>query len=230
MTAAVAVPTKEKYRIDFLKAHTTYKNAAGVKVPGVTTVLGILSKQNLLKWAWTLGSQGISLNAPRDHAATIGTVAHALCEATIRGMELDTGNIAPETVDKAQIGLLRFLSFWDKEQFTIEEVELPMVSEIMQVGGTLDILANNPANERILLDIKTSKGVFPEMLLQVSAYAAIYEEVTGRTISEAYIVRIGKEDADELEVVRVLQRTQKARAFAALATAYRLMKEAEIRL
>ena len=40
-------------------AHTQYKLVDGTKVPSVTTVLGILNKPALVKWANNLGLQGI---------------------------------------------------------------------------------------------------------------------------------------------------------------------------
>ena len=33
------------------QAHTVYKTADGIRVPGVTTVLGVLNKPALIKWA-----------------------------------------------------------------------------------------------------------------------------------------------------------------------------------
>src|SRR5438093_1588565 len=46
---------RPKLTLDFTASHTVYKNAAGKRVPGVTTILGILNKPALLKWAWEQG-------------------------------------------------------------------------------------------------------------------------------------------------------------------------------
>lgn len=219
-----------KYRIDFAASHTIYKNAAGKRLPGVTTVLGMLNKPALLKWAWQLGKDGKDLEQARQGAADIGTVAHALCEAHLRGMEFDPGNIAPEMLSKAETGFLRFLDFWQREQLRVLVVEHVMVSESMQVGGTLDILAARPDGRLVLVDLKTSKAIYDEMLIQVATYAAMYEETAGKKVGEVCIVRIGKEDADDLEMRWVSDRENRVEAFRQLAWARRSLQAAGVRV
>ena len=229
-TAAIDGAPPTLYTIDFLAAHTVYTNAAGKRLPGVTTVLGMLNKPALLGWAWRLGKEGIELNAARQQAADIGTVAHALCEAHLRGMELDRSNIAPDALSKAETSYLRFLDFWQKENLALVAVERALVSERMQVGGTLDILARRPDDSLVLVDLKTSKAIYDEMLVQAATYAAIYEEVEGVVIRDVYIIRIGKEDADDLEVRNVGQRVERVAAFAALAEARRKLQAAGVKV
>jgi len=228
MTAPATSP--EKYRIDFTKSHTVYKNLGGDRVPGVTTVLGMLNKPALLKWAWQMGKDGKELEAVRQGAADIGTVAHALCEAYLRGMALDSSNITPEVLSRAETGFLRFLDFWDREGLKVVAVELVMVSEMMQVGGTLDVLAERPDGRLVVVDLKTSKGIYDEMLVQVATYAAMFEEGSQRKVDDVYVVRIGKEDADDLEIRQVAQRAERVAAFTALASARRLLQKAGMRV
>lgn len=223
-------PPVEKLRLDFLSSHTRYKNAAGQKIPGVTTVLGMLNKPALLRWAWGLGKAGIELEAARQQAADVGTVAHGLCEAHLRGMELDRENITPEALSKAETGFLRFLDFWDGHQLTVVETEHQMVSERMQVGGTADVIARRGDGALVLADMKTGKAIYDEQLIQVAVYAAMYEETTGQPIADVYVVRIGKEDADDLEFRLVSQRAERVEAFTALATARALLKKAGMKL
>jgi hypothetical protein len=227
MTAPAAAP---KYRIDFAKSHTVYKNIGGDRVPGVTTVLGMLNKPALLKWAWQMGKDGRELDAVRQGAADIGTVAHALCEAYLRGMELDSTNITPEALGKAETGFIRFLDFWDKEGLKVLATELVMVSEAMQVGGTMDVLAERADGRLVVVDLKTSKAIYEEMLIQVATYAAIFEEGSRRKVDDVYVVRIGKEDADDLEIRHVGERAGRVAAFAALATARRALQKAGMRV
>lgn len=226
----MTAPALEKYRIDFLASHIVYKNAAGKRLPGVTTVLGMLNKPALLKWAWQLGKDGIELEKARQKAADIGTIAHALCEAHLRGQELDATNLTPEMVDRAETAFLKFLAFWEKEELSVVAVELAMVSERMQVGGCLDILAQRPNGRRVLVDLKTSKGIFDEMLIQVATYAAMYEETHREPVDEVFIVRIGKEDADDLEIREVNNRPARVEAFRLLAEARRALQDAGCRV
>lgn len=226
--AASAPPTK--YKVDFLSSHTVYKNAAGQRVPGVTTVLNMLNKPALLPWAWKLGKEGIDLEAARRKPADTGTVAHALCEAHLRGLELDSENIAPDILGRAETSFLKFVSWWDREDLMMVHTELEMVSEQMQVGGRLDILAVRKAGQFVLVDLKSSKAIYDEMLLQAATYAAMYEEVQGQAIAEVKIVRIGKEDADDLEVRDVNNRQARVQAFRALVDARRHLQAIGMRV
>jgi hypothetical protein len=224
------LPPRAKYRLDMLRAHQVYTNAAGERLPGVTTVLGMLNKPALLPWAWDLGSKGIKLEAARQQAADIGTIGHALCEAHLRGMDFDPETVVPELLAKAETAFLNFLEYWDREQLTVQACELRMVSEVMQVGGTLDILARRTDGRLVLVDLKTSKALYPEMLVQAATYAAMHTEVSGQEISDVVLVRIPKADDEGLEVRTVGQRTEKVQAFAALAEARRQLQRAGMRV
>lgn len=110
--------------------------------------------------------------------------------------------------------------------------EYPMVSERFQVGGTADIIAiAEPLGrgELILADGKSSKRIYPEYEVQVATYAAMYEEVTGRHVDRAFVVRFGKEVNDVLEVREVVDREKKVAAFAALAEARRKLHLAGVK-
>ena len=67
------------------KAHTIYKLANGKRVPGVTTVLGIINKPALVKWANNLGLQGIDSTTYVDGTAKIGTLAHEMIQEYLGG-------------------------------------------------------------------------------------------------------------------------------------------------
>lgn len=218
--------TTNLYTLDALKAHQVYKNAAGKRLPGVTTVLGMLDKPGLLKWAWRCGQEGKDIEKVRDEAAAIGTVAHARVEAHLRGMEFDETGIAPDRLEQSANAFLAFLAWWEREKFTVVETELQLVSERWQVGGTLDILARHADGSLALVDIKTSNGVYREHRLQVAAYAAMYEEThAGRTLERLLIVRIPKDESGVVEPVEVTNRADCEAAFAALAVAYRALSK-----
>lgn len=67
------------------KPHTIYRTADGKRVPGVTTVLGIMNKPALVKWANTLGLQGIDSSAYVDETARVGTLAHEMIQEYLGG-------------------------------------------------------------------------------------------------------------------------------------------------
>ena len=60
------------------KAHIIYKTSDGKRVPGVTTITGMLDKPGLVKWANNLGLQGIDSAEHVKNLARIGTLAHLM--------------------------------------------------------------------------------------------------------------------------------------------------------
>lgn len=216
---------KPIYTLDFKRAHTVYKNAAGRQVPSVTTVLNMLDKPALVYWAWDLGTQGIDYQKVSERAANIGTIGHALCECHVRGMELDTSNLPKDMLDQAENTFLKFLDWWESNGLTCEASEFQMVSEALQVGGTADIVAIAPNGERWLVDLKTSKDIYREYRMQTAgAYAPMYTEVTGKPIDRVFIVRIGKQESGDFEAREVFDRKECVKAFRALRVAYERLK------
>lgn len=225
-------------RLDLRAAHQTYRNKAGEKVPGVTTVCDVLAKPFLLPWYASQEYEGImatmratggsdifdvhkdqlwsaaSLDRvlprnkdgkrtwfavqKRDKAADLGTVAHARIHARLIGDELDKDGLG-DLWDKATPAVDRFFEWVDDRIPVIGEHQ--MVSEYWQVGGTLDhVFLHEDKPE--LWDIKTGKpwyrGVpYDEQFAQVAAYAAMYEETTGRTVGDIYIARVGNTEGDK---------------------------------
>ena len=53
------------------RAHTIYKNEEGKRLPGVTTIVGLLDKPQLRVWANRIGLDGIDLNSYMDDLANI---------------------------------------------------------------------------------------------------------------------------------------------------------------
>jgi hypothetical protein len=221
------VPTEyaKRYTVDMLRAHQIYKNAAGKRVPGVTTILGILDKPGLLKWAFRMGQEGKDIEKVRDEAAAVGTVAHARVEAYLRGLEFDASGITLERMRQSGFAFDAFVEWWTREGYETAGSEMQLVSERWQVGGTLDILARK--NDALtLVDIKTSNGLYREHRLQVAAYAAMYEEThLAECIEQIMLVRIPKEEAGVIEPVEVLNRADCEAAFGSLALTYRLLSK-----
>jgi hypothetical protein len=160
----------------------------GVKVPGVTTVTGNLPKNALIDWAgrvtaeyavdhWDeLSAQPHSarLNtltrarySATSKAALRGTQIHALGEQVSLGHQVDAGEHQSEVEAYA-----RFLDRWQVE---VLATETPCASTQWGYAGTADAWATfgrgQYAGQRVLLDIKTGRGVYDETALQLTAYA-----------------------------------------------------------
>ena len=140
------------------RAHTRYKNAQGKSVPGVTTILGRLAKPALVPWANKLGLRGIDYRSYVDDKAAIGTLAHAMVTDYLAGKKTDTDEYSREQIDQAENSLLSFYEWEKANKITPIQMEVPLVSEVLQFGGTPDIYGT--VGERpVLIDIKTSKAM-----------------------------------------------------------------------
>tara|TARA_Y100000296_G_scaffold51610_1_gene59169 strand:- start:1557 stop:1925 length:369 start_codon:yes stop_codon:yes gene_type:complete len=79
--------------------------------------------------------------------------------------------------------------------FEIVWTERKMGSKKLEVGGCPDLLVKKNG-EHILVDFKSSKAIYSDMIIQLSAYAELIRESEGIEIDKAIIVRFPKEDDD----------------------------------
>lgn len=157
----------------------------GQRIPGVTTVIGILDKPALVGWAaretaiyadenWgRLASMrsGDRIEAmtkarfQKNKAAVVrGNRVHALGEQLAHGKAVDVpAEIAPWVE-----GYARFLDAWQLETVA---TETPVCNTEYAYGGTFDLIARSDRFGTALMDIKTGKGAYDEVALQLNAYA-----------------------------------------------------------
>ena len=205
------------------RAHIPYKLKDGTLVPGVTTFLSVLNKPALVKWANNLGLQGIDSTKYVDEKAAIGTLAHRMIADYLRGEETDTNEYSKVQIDQAENAVLAFFE-WEKthpiKPILIEE---GMVSEKYRFGGTIDCLGQ--INGKLcLFDFKTSRGIFPEMLIQVVAYRQLLVE-HGYKVDQTTILRIGRTADEGFEERLVNELDKRWQIFLHALEIYRLQKE-----
>ncbi len=166
----------------------------GQHVPGVTTIIGVLDKSNVLtKWAAgqvaeyvaenpdavetlrTLGTKAMVAalkDIPwkkRDDAAARGTTLHSYAEALLRGDEVDVDDELVPVVENA----MAFLDDWQIEPVVIEAA---VGSREHWYAGTLDLIAryrrpDTGAEGIAIFDWKSGKRIYPEAAWQLNAYA-----------------------------------------------------------
>ena len=70
--------------------------------------------------------------------------------------------------------------------------ELKVWSEQYRYQGTLDCIGQ-VGKKLIVIDWKSSKNIYPEMGMQLAAYAEAYKELHGKSIKTGLIVLVTKE-------------------------------------
>lgn len=177
-------------KVSSAKAHTRYRLANGTQVPGTTTVLGVLNKPALVRWANQLGLQGIDSTKYVDALATIGTCAHLMIQSHLNGEQPDLSAFSPEEIDRAENSFLKFLEWEKQHHLEVIFTEHPLVSERYRYGGTVDCYCTLDGAPT-LLDFKTSKAIYVEHIHQLGAYQQLLRE-NGYPVKQARILQIGR--------------------------------------
>lgn len=166
----------------------------GEKLKGVTTALQILAKPALITWAAKMAADyieqtleaGIAYDevqikefakaaqwahrAKKDTAADTGTMIHQWIQDYVEGK--DPKMPVNEGMQQA---IKNFVEWWTKQDVKVLKAEQKLCSRKLKLAGTADLVCE--LNGKLtVLDWKTGSGIYPEMLLQMGAYAMMYQE------------------------------------------------------
>lgn len=174
-----------------------YKDAQGQRLPSVTTILSRFKESGgLLYWANAAGLDGLTLEEARAVAATAGTMAHALVEASINGRPDPDLHGDAETIRRARAAFDTYRKWADLYHITIRHTEVSLVSLQHRFGGRLDAIGVE-GEALVLLDWKTSNAVYPDMLLQLAGYKLLWEEnFPDHPLHGFHLCRFAKEQGD----------------------------------
>ena len=184
-----------------VKAHIRYFNEAKKRLPGVTTIIGVLNKPLLVPWANRLGLEGINVKDYVSDKADIGTLVHEMMFCDLSGKDVDTSYYTAIQIEIAQNSFKKYLNW--KKQHTIKPIILEegMVSERFQFGGTIDnycLIDGVPT----LIDYKTCKALYSEHFIQVSAYRQLLREL-GHKVKNTAILRVGRSELEGFEFTEI---------------------------
>jgi len=190
-------------KLDRHKEHQKYFLSDGTQVPGGSTISKIGDDAGaLIHWAWKLGCEGKNYRDVSKEACDIGTLAHFYVEAFLNGFVADLSDYTQKERDKALVCYHKFLEWWETQDLQVVATEIQLVNEAYRYGGTIDLIAKRKNGDHVLLDFKTSKKISESYWRQCAGYAQIYNVVTPfHHIQDHAIVRIGKEEEGDFEVV-----------------------------
>jgi len=158
-----------------------YFTSSGEKVVGTTTLIGRFKDSGaLIYWAWKRGKEhpDEDLYASRDEAGAIGTVAHAMVEASINKedpMGVTMAHLNDEGRRKAINAFEAYRKWALMSNMEIVDQEMLLVSDKYRYGGTPDAIGKIDG-QLCLVDWKTSNSVYADYLLQLAAYKNLWEE------------------------------------------------------
>lgn len=180
-------------RLDFDPVKHRYK-INGEYASGVTTALGIIAKPQLIWWAASEAANhvkatlrpGVPLdeleiqqlcdearkahNRKKDKAADAGTYVHNWIEDFVLG-----NDPAMPVNPQLQRVINDFLHWWKNTNIEVISPEQVFCSPTHMLAGTADLVCKVDGKLTIM-DWKTGSGIYPEMFMQMAAYAMMWEE------------------------------------------------------
>lgn len=178
------------------------------RLVSTTTIISrFKDSSRLLVWAFNQGKEGkASLYSERDEKAAIGTVAHLMIETYLREGKDKFDCLCEQKDCVCSVAYRAFESYlkWEesnKIKIIVPYQEVSLVSEEYRFGGTPDAVGELNGVP-VLLDWKTSNGVYIDYLLQLAAYVHLVNDgvvmETGKPLgiklkNEAYLLRVLKD-------------------------------------
>lgn len=154
-------------------SHKVYKNKKGTEVPSVTTVLHILNKPALTKWANIMGFKRRRVEDILERASNIGTVTHECLESFLKGEKYSLPDKFKDYKEDLYRRLDGFITWYKENELKASMLEVELVDD--DYGGTCDFYGT--LNEKnVVLDFKTSSKVHGSMFLQLAGYIIILEK------------------------------------------------------
>lgn len=197
-------------------------------LPGVTGTLGIIAKPALIGWArkealasverafatrlegmadgridlsmaWVKNVIKEAQKQPdriKDSAADVGTRAHAAFNDIAMGKE-------PTLTPDIERPVAEYRKWRERSGIRFIAGETKVASLLYGYAGSLDEVGHD--GERfVIVDYKTSKGIYDEYALQVAAYWQAFHETYGIKATRGVIVRFGKDGSFETKEIKDL--------------------------
>lgn len=172
------------------------EDAQPIFFPSVTKILheAMPMPIGLKMWLGDVGNERAEQKL--NNAAARGTLLHQACESLLYGEELEIKNFDR----KDQKCLVSFINWFAEFQPTDIEIE-QMVASTLKYAGTLDIRCRlkpetlaqlkikpqRPETDKWIIDLKTSRSIYLDHKLQITAYEEANYEMTGERSNRAIL-------------------------------------------
>lgn len=162
--------------------HSTYLNGEKVEVPSATTILKILNKPFIAKWANSLGWRRQSYDKVLEESSAKGTFVHELLHEYLfkEGKKFDVSN--PDKLNFLYENINAFKDFLKYN--TLEPIWGEKSFSTDRYGGTVDLLCTFNGKKTII-DFKTSKRFYSSHFIQLGAYIQLLE------YNDIYVDQVG---------------------------------------
>ena len=164
-----------------------YVTPNGDAYPSVTTILSAYNKKAIQEWRERVGEE--AANKISTQASTRGTRLHSLCESYLLN-ELSPLKLNSVMPDAKEL-FVKIKPKLDDNIGKIYSLEQALYSDKLRIAGRVDCIAEWNG-ELSVIDFKTASKEKNEdwiqnYFMQCSAYAEMFEERTGRPISQIVV-------------------------------------------
>jgi len=189
--------------------------------PSVTGILKLYPKgEKFYQW---VAKHGYNAEKIKEAAGNVGTRVHKAIE------EIVAKDASPDNVYKKfdlgpaeYIALVGFSNWYHATKPKILRQEFPVISHILRVGGTVDMVAEIDGDE-VVIDFKTSRYIAPYFWLQLDAYAFCLAEMELHWPRRLMVLHLNGIYQNSYVEVRQPFQTVGLRQFAALRYLYDFM-------
>ena len=183
--------------------HSTYINKEEVEVPSVTTIIKLLNKPFIAKWANNLGWKRQSYDKVLEESANRGTFVHEILHEYLfkEGKKFNLSN--PEVLNFLYENLNTFKEF--EKDYDIKPIWGEKSFSLDKFGGTVDLYCELD-NKYTILDFKTSKRFYSSHFIQLGAYIQLLE-ANDYKVEQVAILRIREGEYD----IRIIDREDMGR-------------------
>lgn len=172
----------------------------------VTKILSVISKPQLLFWACGLVYDEFLINPSLDRKDALSMPRKTSQKAMDRGTTIHDvveayKNNAPRitTIPALQGYVTAFYKWVDDNQVELVEQERTVFSRQFWYAGTFDMKVRlNGKSDIWLIDLKTSKDIYKEYELQLSAYKQAATEM-GETVDRMGVLLVGEDSTYRFE-------------------------------
>jgi hypothetical protein len=202
----------------FTKGGARYYKIGESTYPSVTSILSCINKPYLAQWKSRLALESFAASAvaagevTKDSVAahmqaavaepekrtwaaqTHGTQAHAVLDDIVLKSPAEVAALMEAQAFPSDMTkyVRQFEDFRQKTGITLISQDTVVYSDVHGYAGAFDALGRTVDGRLVIIDWKTTTGIRPEYAMQLSAYAAAYEELTAEPVSSAVVVRFSK--------------------------------------
>ena len=179
------LPHLPKLKETTINGKRHYVTEDGLILPSVTTILSAQPKPQVDAWAKRLGPEKVKQALHK--ATTRGNGLHFLIESFLNNDDISSVSAMPDATEM-MFALRPYLNKINN----IHYLEVPLFSKLMGMAGRADCIAHYDGLLSIV-DFKQARKTRTEAmvhsyLLQATAYAGLYEDMTGMKIKQIVVM------------------------------------------